>query len=86
MGFAVALGAIVAGGLFFLAIGFRPDIEDAVKSVPFLFKFIVTLSLAVPAIGLCSRLARPGVPFGNGPLGSQCRRFSSPLPSSPNCR
>lgn len=62
MGFAVALGAIVAGGLFFLAIGFRPDIEDAVKSVPFLFKFIVTLSLAVPAIGLCSRLARPGAP------------------------
>ena len=62
MGIAVALGAIVAGGLFFLAIGFRPDIDEAVKSVPFLFKFVVTLSLAVPAIGLCSRLARPGVP------------------------
>ncbi len=62
MGFAVALGAILAGGLFFLAIGFRPDISEALKRVPFIFKFVVTLSLAVPAIGLCSRLARPGVP------------------------
>ena len=62
MGMAVALGALVAGGLFFVAIGFRPDIQEAVKSAPFLFKFVVTLSLAVAAIGLCSRLARPGVP------------------------
>jgi len=62
MGFAVALGAMVAGSLFFLAIGFRPDIDQALKSVPFLFKFVVTLSLAVAAIGLCSRLARPGAP------------------------
>jgi hypothetical protein len=62
MGFAVAVGAILAGGLFFLAIGFRPDISEAVKSVPFLFKFVVTLSLAVPAIGLCLRLGQPGVP------------------------
>jgi len=62
MAFAVALGALVAGSLFFVAIGFRPDIDQAVRSVPFLFKFVVTLSLATAAIGLCSRLARPGVP------------------------
>ncbi|MBV9977198.1 MAG: DUF1109 domain-containing protein [Hyphomicrobiales bacterium] len=62
LAFAVALGALVAGSLFFLAIGFRPDIDEAVKSAPFLFKFVITLSLATSAIGLCSRLARPGVP------------------------
>ena len=62
MAFAVALGALVAGSLFFVAIGFRPDIDQAVRSVSFLFKFVVTLSLATAAIGLCSRLARPGVP------------------------
>ena len=62
MGFGVGLGALAAGSLFFLAIGFRPDIGEAVESAPFLFKFVVTLSLAVPAIGLCARLARPGAP------------------------
>ncbi|MBV8450090.1 MAG: DUF1109 domain-containing protein [Hyphomicrobiales bacterium] len=62
LAFAVALGALVAGSLFFLAIGFRPDIDEAVKSAPFLFKFVVTLSLATSGVGLCSRLARPGVP------------------------
>jgi hypothetical protein len=62
MGFAVAAGTIAAGGLFFLKIGFRPDIGQAVTSAPFLFKFVVTLSLAIAATGLLSRLARPGAP------------------------
>ena len=31
MGMAVALGALVAGGLFFVAIGFRPDIEKILR-------------------------------------------------------
>jgi hypothetical protein len=62
IGLAVALGTIVAGSLFFAGIGLRPDIEEAVRSVPFLFKFVVTLGLAFAATGLLSRLARPGVP------------------------
>ena len=62
IGLAVALGTIVAGSLFFAGIGLRPDIEEAVRSVPFLFKFAVTLGLAFAATGLLSRLARPGVP------------------------
>jgi hypothetical protein len=60
MALAVAVGTIAAGSVFFLKIGFRPDIGQAVESVSFLFKFVVTLSLAVTATGLLSRLARPG--------------------------
>jgi hypothetical protein len=57
---AVAAGTIAAGSLFFLEIGFRPDLGQAVETVRFLFKFVVTLSLAVTATGLLSCLARPG--------------------------
>jgi hypothetical protein len=41
---------IIAAILFFVGIGFRPDIFEAVKSDRFLFKFVVTVSLAVTAI------------------------------------
>jgi hypothetical protein len=47
---AVAGGIIIAATLFFEGIGFRPDISAAVKSSRFLFKFVVTISLAVTAI------------------------------------
>jgi hypothetical protein len=47
---AVAGGIIIAAILFFVGIGFRPDIFEAVKSDRFLFKFVVTVSLAVSAI------------------------------------
>jgi hypothetical protein len=45
--------------LFFAAIGFRPDISEAVKSNRFLFKFIVTVSLAVAAIRVTLSVGRP---------------------------
>ena len=47
---AVAGGIIIAAILFFAGIGFRPDIFEAVKRNRFLFKFVVTVSLAVTAI------------------------------------
>ena len=56
---AVAGGIIIAGILFFAGIGFRPDISEAVKSNRFLFKFIVTVSLAVTAIWATLSLGRP---------------------------
>jgi hypothetical protein len=57
---AVAGGIIVAAILFFVGIGFRPDISEAVMSNRFLFKFVVTVSLAVTAIRVTLSVGRPG--------------------------
>jgi hypothetical protein len=46
--------------LFFVGIGFRPDISEAVQSNRFLFKFVVTVSLAVTAIWVTLSVGRPG--------------------------
>jgi hypothetical protein len=56
---AVAGGIIIAALVFFVGIGVRPDISEAVKSNRFLFKFIVTVSLAVAAIWVTLSVARP---------------------------
>lgn len=61
---AMAGGAVVAGLIFFAGIGVRPDVMQAVETVRYLFKFVVTLALAVTATGLILHLARPGVPLG----------------------
>jgi hypothetical protein len=57
---ALAAGIIIAAILFFVGMGFRPDISEAVKSARFLFKFVVTLSLAVAAIWVTLSIGRPG--------------------------
>jgi hypothetical protein len=57
---AVAGGIIFAAILFFAEIGMRPDISEAVSSGRFLFKFVVTVALAVSAIGAALTLGRPG--------------------------
>lgn len=57
---AVAGGIIIAAILFFVGIGFRPDISEAVRSYRFLFKFVVTASLAVTAIWVTLSVGRPG--------------------------
>jgi hypothetical protein len=57
---AVAGGIIIAAILFFIGIGFRPDISEAVKNNRFLFKFVVTVSLAVTAIWVTLSVGRPG--------------------------
>ena len=56
---AIAGGIIVAAMLFFAAMGVRPDISEAATSGRFLFKFIVTVALAVTAIWVTLSLARP---------------------------
>lgn len=60
---ALAAGALLAGAAFFATLGFRPDIDSAVRTMRFLFKFLVTLSLAAAAIGVVWRIGRPGVPL-----------------------
>ncbi len=61
---ATALGSIIAIVAFLFWIGVRPDIGQALRTPRFLFKFVVTLSLAATTAGLLWRLARPGVPAG----------------------
>ena len=55
-GLAVALAALV----FFTILGPRPDIATAAGTYRFLFKFLVTITLAVSAFGLARTLSRPG--------------------------
>jgi hypothetical protein len=57
---AVACGIVIAAIVFFAGIGFRADISEAVRSNRFLFKFVVTGSLAVAAIWVMFSVARPG--------------------------
>ena len=57
---AVAGGVIIAAVLFFAEVGLRPDISGVVKSGHFLFKFVVTISLAVTAIWVTLSIGRPG--------------------------
>jgi hypothetical protein len=52
-------GAAIAAALFFAAIGFRPDIAEASGSPRFLFKFVITLSLAITACVAVARFGRP---------------------------
>lgn len=61
---AAVSGVAIAGSLFFLALGFRPDILQALHTVRFPFKFVVTVMLAVAALGVTLRMSRPGVEVG----------------------
>jgi hypothetical protein len=62
---ATALGSIIAMAAFLVFIGVRPDISQALQTVRFVFKFVVTATLAAAAAGLLSRLARTSVPSGS---------------------
>lgn len=62
------LGAIaIAGAMFFATVGPRPDFADAAETVRFPFKFVVTLPLAIGAVGMSLAVARPGSPAGIWP-------------------
>lgn len=62
LGIAIGAAVILAAVLFFAAIGFRPDIAEALRTPRFLFKFVVTLSLACTGTAAVAALGRPGVP------------------------
>ncbi len=63
LGIAMLVGALIAGTLFVLSLGFRPDFRQAVQTVRFSFKFVVTVTLAITAMGLLLRMARPAAPL-----------------------
>ena len=57
---AAALAIALAGAVFFVTLGPRPDIATAAETPRFLFKFVVTIALAVSAFGVARALSRPG--------------------------
>lgn len=61
---AVVAGVILAGILFVLVLDCRPDIAQAAGTYRFLFKFVVTLTLAATAIPLVLRVFQPEAVLG----------------------
>ena len=57
---AAGLAIVLAAAVFFATLGPRPDIAAAAETPRFLFKFVVTITLAVSAFGLARALSRPG--------------------------
>ena len=57
---AAGLAIALAAAVFFATLGPRPDIAAAAETPRFLFKFVVTITLAVSAFGLARALSRPG--------------------------
>jgi hypothetical protein len=56
---AAGLAIALAAAVFFAMLGPRPDIAAAAETPRFLFKFVVTITLAVSAFGLARALSRP---------------------------
>lgn len=56
---ATVLAILLAGAVFWLALGPRPDAVASLETARFVFKFVVTLSLAGGAFALVQSLARP---------------------------
>jgi hypothetical protein len=48
---------------FFSAIGLRPDIDNAMETARFLFKFVITIALAATGSIAMFRIGKPGVPL-----------------------
>jgi hypothetical protein len=61
---AVVAGSLLAGILFVIVLDRRPDFEQAAQTYRFLFKFVVTLTLAATAIPLVLRAFRPDAVLG----------------------
>jgi hypothetical protein len=62
---AIAIGMLAAAVLFFLKLGVRPDIATAVERANFLYKFVITIAVAIPAINLLMTVVRPGSEMRN---------------------
>lgn len=56
---AVGLAIALATAVYFATLGPRPDIAAAAETPRFLFKFVVTITLAASAFGLARALSRP---------------------------
>jgi hypothetical protein len=56
---AVLFAILVAGAVFVVLLGPRSDIANAIQTVRFLFKFVITVALATTALGLLRLLSLP---------------------------
>jgi hypothetical protein len=56
---AASLAIALAAAVFFMTLGPRPDFATAAETPRFLFKFVVTIILAVGAFGVVRSLSRP---------------------------
>jgi len=65
---AVAVGTLCAAAAFALTIGPRADVVTALASVRYVFKFVVTIALAIGAAAFLRRLTRPAATSGPGAL------------------
>ena len=61
---ALPVATALAAVLFFTRIGFRDDIDAALHTVRFLFKFVVILPLAVVTVGALFRSTGPNTALG----------------------
>ncbi len=61
---ALMVGNIAAGLIFFIWIGFRPDIMAAAETTRFLLKFAITIPIATAATAALLRVSRPGADLG----------------------
>ena len=57
---ALAVAALLAASVFFPMLGPRPDIDQAMGTMRFDFKFVFTLTLAITALVMLAAMARPG--------------------------
>lgn len=57
---AAGLAIVLAAAVFFATLGPRPDFAAAAETPRFLFKFLVTITLAASAFGAARSLSRPG--------------------------
>jgi len=62
---AVGISIAIAALVFFMVLGLRSDISSALETPRFLFKFLVTLTLAVSAFNCVRALSRPGESWRN---------------------
>ncbi|HEY2035066.1 MAG TPA: NrsF family protein [Rhizomicrobium sp.] len=58
---AVVVGALIAGGAFLMTLGPRHDFMQAIQTLRFDFKFVVTIVLAASALLVARDMARPEV-------------------------
>ena len=61
---ALFAGNVMAGLIFFIWIGFRPDIMVAAETMRFLLKFAITIPIATAATAALLRISRPGTDLG----------------------
>jgi hypothetical protein len=60
---ATIAATLIAAIAFFSIVGFRPDIGTAIETGRFLFKFVITISLAASSGAVLFKIGRPGVPL-----------------------